>query len=50
MRIIYTRKKFAGLPRGAKINIIKSGLFEIPNPTFWENLKQFKSNCKQKIA
>lgn len=43
MRIIYTRKNFVAMPKNEKINILKSGSFEMPGPNFWEKLTAFKN-------
>ena len=51
MRIIYTSKDFAAMPKGDKVTIIKTGgMFEIANPTFWEALSHFKQKFKLKMA
>lgn len=50
MRIIYTRKNFAAMPKSDKINIIRTETFEIPEPSFWEKLIEFKNKFMQKRA
>lgn len=51
MRLIYTRKLFATMPKSEKINIIKAGgLFKIPGPDFWEHLQDFKNKFNRKTA
>ena len=49
MRIIYTRKAFATMPKADKINIIRTSTTEAPGATFWDRLKAFKNKIKAGI-
>ena len=50
MNIHYTRKDFKNMPKIEKVGIIKTGLFTMPDKSFWDKLREYKSKCLRKTA